>query len=256
MFLITITITIIIIGFGFSHSPKEHYKVEEIKDSSEIGKVYYIEKPLIYIKNLSKCNKVSKNIALNTSCLFSDKSEFKIEEINNSCTGCLSLNKSRMPVPLKVELKEKTTLKVVGVFSTYNNYDFWGNNVTYKHFLFIDQDGIYIEVPFYIIDSGYGVMSEEAKPKSKEISSIISKSSVVKNICYYEKDAESVANNKNKIIKMLSDFELSDSIKLSDSTCNKRGMKKNGLVISTKNLNDFLTFYYFKKAWQISGEMY
>lgn len=246
----------IIINFNSNVFAKDHYKIEEIKDSKYIGKVYYIEKPIVYIKNLSKCNNLTKNIALNTSCLFVDKSEFKIEEIPHNCTGCLS--KKTMPVPLRIELKEKTTLTVVGVFSAsvnYLSYKIFGGSKPHKHFLFIDQDGNYIEIPFYAIDSNFGIMSDNINRDSNKIMAIKQLPYIVKQICYYEKSYDDLKSNKNKIIKMLSDFELSDSIKISDSICNRRGMKKKGVVLTTKNFNDFLTFYYFKGEWGIYGKM-
>jgi hypothetical protein len=245
----------IIINFNSSVIAKDHYKIEEIKNSKYIGEVYYIEKPVVYIKKLSKCNNSTKNIALNTSCLFIDKSEFKIEEIAHNCTGCLS--KKTMTTPLRVELKEKTTLTVIGVFSSsinYLSYKIFGSK-SRKHFLLIDQDGNYIEIPFYIIDSNYGIMDNDRSRDSGKIMAIKKLPHIAKKICYYEKSHDNFEDSKNKIIKMLSDFELSDSIKISNSTCNRRGMKKNGVVLTTKNFNDFLTFYYFKGEWGVYGKM-
>ena len=267
----------LIIGFNSNVFAKNHYKIEEIKDSKYIGKVYYIEKPIVYIKKLSNCNDLEKYTALNTSCLFVKKAEFKIEKISNSCPSCLS--KKYMPVPLRVELKEKTKLTVVGVYSSsinYLSYKIFGGSETYKHFLFIDQDGNYIEMPFYDVDSQYGVMSNEISRESNKIMAIkqpsemitpINRESnkiteskqqpyIVKQICYYEKSHDDFETSKNKVIKMISDFELSDSIKVSDSVCNRRGMRKKGVVVATKNFNDFLTFYYFKSGWGIYGKMY
>ena len=248
---------IIIISFtSNAFAKKEHYKIEEIKNSKYIGKVYYVEKPIVYIKNLSECNNLTKNIALNTSCLFIKKSEFKIKEIPYNCTGCL--NKKRMPIPLRVELKEKTKLTVVAVFSSsvnYLSYKIFGSNTSHKHFLCIDQDGNYIEIPFNAIDSKFGIMSDSIDRESNKIMGIKQLPYISKQICYYEKSSDDFESSKNKIIKMISDFELSDSIKVSDSVCNRRGMRKKGIVLTTKNFNDFLTFYYFKGEWGIYGKM-
>ena len=247
---------LMIINFNLNVFAKDHYKIEEIKDSKYIGKVYLIEKPIVYIKNLSKCNKLTKNIALNTSCLFIEKSDFKIEEIPHNCTGCLS--EKMMPIPLRVELKEKTTLTVVGEFSSsvnYLSYKLFGGSKPHNHFLFIDQDGNYIEMPFYATDSKFGIVSSNINRESNKIMAIKQLPYIVKQICYYKNDSNNFEDNKNKITKMISDFKLEESIKVSNSVCNKRGMGKKGVVLTTSNFNDFLTFYYFKGEWGVYGKM-
>lgn len=256
MFLKIVLFISIFFSFGSYSNEKKTYTIKKVENSEYIGKVYTIEKPLLYIDKLSKCNNVDKYIAINTSCLYIQESQYKINEIRNNCNGCLS--KDRMPVPLRVKLKEKTILTVVGEYSASINdlyYKFFGGNKPLKILLFIDQDGNYIESPSYVFDSSFGIMDKKISRESKRIMAIKQLPYIVKQICYYEKDSTDFATNKNKIIKMLSDFELSSSINVSVSECNRRGMKKKGITISTKNFNDFLTFYYYKGEWGIFGNM-
>ena len=64
-------ILFIIITFSANAAEsKEHYKIEEINDSEYIGEVYNIEKPIVYIKNISKCNDLTKEILACGKSLF------------------------------------------------------------------------------------------------------------------------------------------------------------------------------------------
>jgi len=250
------SVLIFIISLSIFSYGKDHYTIKEVKKSEYIGKVYNINKPVVYIDKLSKCNTLSKYIALNTSCLFIEKSNFKIEEITHNCTGCL--NKDTMPIPLRVNLKESVKLTVVAEYSAsinYLSYKFFGGSKPHKILLFIDQEGNYVEAPSYIVDSTVGLMNHNISRESNKIMGIKSLTYIVKQICYYERSSADFNTNKNKIIKMLSDFELSSSINVSESRCNRRGMSEKGIVLTSKNFDDFLTFYYFKGEWGIYGRM-
>lgn len=235
---------------------KDHYTVEKVKDSKYVGNVYKIEKPVVYIENLSQCNYLDKYVALNTSCLFVEKSQYKIEEVSHNCTGCLS--KETMPIPLRVSLKESVELTVVAEYSAsinYLSYRFFGGNRPHKILLLKDENGNYVESASYNFDSDFSLLSNKASRESNKIMAIKAIPYIVYQICFYEQQPLDSEENKRKIEKMLSDFKLSNSIQVSDSTCNRKGVLKKGVVLTSKNFDDFLTFYYFKGEWEIYGKM-
>lgn len=228
-----------------AHS-SEHYSIENIKDSENIGKVYKISKPVVYIEGLSHCNDLSKNIALNADCIVIKEARYKLKNLRPNCNNCI--DKKRMPNPLKVRFKENLTLTVVGEYSSSINYlayrIFGSKNI--KFLLLKDQDGNLIEVMSSWMDFIDGKINYEEKRliATKDFKHIS------KLLCFYPDH-----NKQDKVTNMINDFKLNSSIKIEHRDCKFSGTDK-GVVIMTDNFDDFLTFNYFMGGWGIYGKWY
>ena len=233
---------VLLIGLHSSlATSKQHYTIDKVKNSSNIGKTYKIESPHVYIENISLCNQLEKYVAINSSCRLLSESVFKIGKTYSNCTGCL--DKERMPYPLRVRLKESSTLTVIKEYSTRINY------LSYKIFggdgriiyLLKDENGNKIEA------SPIQIKVLEMKNSRKNKKTMDRSVPISKNLCFYNE------NQFQKIEQMIIDFEFQNSIETEEIDCYHLGLKK-GINIKTNNFDEFFTFDYYKHEWGIYGK--
>lgn len=234
---------LVVIAITLQGCSKEHYTTTQNPEPNLVGKVYNINKPMAYLEGLGHCNSISKSLAINTSCLLDESAQYKLIEIIPQCSGCL--RKESMPNPLKVKYIDNPILTVVKDYNSSNNYKlyrFFGSK-SIGHMLLRDERGNLIEIQKARLE----LMSSTTSREESKLMAAKDTGHIVKLLCFTPGE-----NHEKAIIGMLKDFGLEKSVSVSSRDCRPNGMG-DGVVISTKSFDDFLTFNYFRHDWLISG---
>lgn len=242
-------IIVVCILFSYRVYAGIHYNVSVKEPSQNIGNVYEVNKPMAYIKGLSQCNELPKEIALNTDCLKTRAADYRLDNIMARCANCL--DSKRMKNPLSVEVRKGVRLKVVGEYTSKINYLmyrlFGSNGIDYS--ILEDQDGNLLEVMTVKLDILFFDPSNELKrfmTFEREDGHGIAK------LFCFDGDVDKFKN----VLKMLDDFKLNNRIQAQEMSCKRIRGFNNGVMLMTDDFNALTTFEHFRVSWGINGRWY
>jgi hypothetical protein len=98
------------------NSVRERREVET--NSIYLQKEFTSPVPLVYLKNIPHVEDVSEYVANNSPILIAKEAEYKVEEFENHCTGCLSPDRLVTPIRLKF-IPAGTRFKVIGEYLSF-----------------------------------------------------------------------------------------------------------------------------------------
>lgn len=242
-----------IVLISLTETNEKNYDIYNYK-SKYLGNSIEIKKPFAYVSGLGECNKIDEQIALNTSCLLSSDSDYKLTELRPSCINCL--DKKRLVNPIKLHYKENKVLKVISSFKSQPSklsYKFFNSTIPYL--LLEDENGNKIEImeiQYELLkDESFDLNSEEKRIKSEHYHHEGSSTEIFKTFCFYEEVLDGSIQMKN-IKNLIVDFKIEDSVKVKKyEHCPPA--RTSGFYLTSTDFNDYLTLRYYLSEWRVYG---
>ena len=228
---------------------RERREVE--KNSIYLQKEITSPKPLVYLKNLPHVEEVSAYISNNSPTLVAKEASREIEELENSCTGCLSSD--RLVTPIRLELiPTGTNFKVIDEYLSYRITPLGPSKI---HMLLLRDENnnisemseLSFELNFVVKQNSKNRLSKSEIETLSMLDMIKEIDSIVIKFC----PKINIGNNLS-VNDFIHDFRLENEIKVHEDSpsCKK------GTVMTFFSPESLLTARYYFNEWSLYGKWY
>jgi hypothetical protein len=224
---------------------------EAVTHSTYLKKEFTSLVPMVYLKNLPHVEDVSEYVAKNSPTLIAKEAEYKIEELGNHCTGCLSPDRLVTPIRL-VFIPIGKRFEIIDEYLSFRHTPLGPSKIPML-ILRDENDNIseISEISFELNFVDYrnrkiSVRSSETKTINM-LNKFIDVDSVTIKYCPKIKIVKYPDVNK-----FFHDFHLEDDIKVHED----KPSCESGTTITFYNPESLLTARYYFEEWGLYGQWY
>lgn len=237
------------LGFNSHSALAENFDIKTMAKNDLLGNTIEINRPVALLSGIPHCNNVDGDIAFNSDCRKTE-AQFMLKMSYNSCPNCFNVEAMAEPikvsvedVPLKLTITQAVTSKPIPL-----THSLFSEEIV--SLVAEDQRGRTFEFLAYELprfNSRYRLNREEEKLKLI-LDKYKSDPVITQQFCFLPGTFTNTEIRSN-IQRLLHDFDINEDVKTRYTSCGDT----QGVTFTTKNLNAFMTFNYFRANWNISG---